>query len=283
MDNSFLYSLIDSSGKEFVFGKNEVASPKTFLEKIQVNDSLESADTVQYIRLYKGHSLMPLNKSPLERNNVTPDWFFPLILLVLIVYTWIRIFYSKFFSQMIQAFINTNLANQIVRDENIFVQRASVYLSIVFNLVSALLLYLVSVHFNWSLGAIGLGFSRYLFFVILVSATYAIKFLALKICGWLFEHEREMATYIFNIFLINNLLGMALLPFICIYAYNENLSFSWLLTIPLILAIAAYCWRIFRGIQIGLGISPFSPLYLFLYLCALEIAPLMILLRVVIQ
>jgi len=283
MDDSFLNSLVDTSESVFVFGETEFETQKSFLEKLQEKDSVDQSKVINYIQLYKGHSLKPVNNEPLLRKNVTPDWFFPLILIVLIVYTWLRIFYSKFFSQMIQAFINNNLSNQIVRDENIFVQRASVYLSIVFNLIGALLLYLVSVHFNWSLGGIGTGFSRFVFFVIVVSAAYALKFLVLKICGWLFEQEREMATYIFNIFLVNNILGMALLPFICLFAYNENLAFPWLLTIPLILAILAYCWRIFRGLQIGLSISPFSPLYLFLYLCALEIAPLMILLRVVIQ
>ena len=282
MEQSFLNTLIDTSGNVFLFGKTEKEVPKSFLERLQVKDSSD-VNAGKFIQLYYGHALKPVNTSAVYRKNVMPDWFFPLILVVLVVYTWLRIFYSKFFSQMIQAFINTNLANQIVRDENIFVQRASVYLSIVFNLVLALMLYLVSVHFEWEMGGIGMGFSRYVFFVILVSAAYALKFLTLKICGWLFEQEREMATYVFYIFLINNILGMALLPFICIFAYNENLSFSWLLSIPLIFTVLAYCWRIFRGIQIGLGISPFSPFYLFLYLCALEIAPLMILLRVVIQ
>ena len=282
MDGFFLNALIDSTGNTFVFGKTESNHESAFLNNPE-NDSLNSLSQANYIQLFRGYSLKPVNKEPLLRKNVTPDWFFPIILVVLIFFAWIRFFYTKFFTQMIQAFLNNNLANQIVRDENIFVQRASVYLSIVFNLVGALFLYLVSVHFNWSLGGIGIGFSRFLFFVVVVSGAYAIKFLTLKICGWLFEQEREMATYIFNIFLINNILGMALLPFICIFAYNKTLAASWLLIMPLVLIGIAFCWRIFRGIQIGLGIPSFSPLYLFLYLCTLEIAPLMILLRMVNQ
>jgi hypothetical protein len=170
-----------------------------------------------------------------------------------------------------------------VRDENIFIQRASIYLSIVFNVIAALLLYLVSMHYNWSLGGIGTGFSRFLFFLILIASAYAFKFLILKACGWLFEQEREMATYIFNIFLINNILGIVLLPFICLIAYNETISASWLIFIPLILIILAFGWRIFRGVQIGLATSSFSPRYLFLYLCTLEIAPLMVLIRIIVQ
>ena len=283
MEDSFLSSLIDTTGNTFVFGKSTSTQQSVFLYSGIKKDSIKNANALKYTQLYKGHELKPINTYPIPRNNISPDWFFPLILFVLLVFAWLRIFYNKFFSQMIQAFMNNNLANQIVRDENIFVQRASVYLSIVFNLIIALLLYRISVHYNWRLGDIGMGFGRFVFFLILVSATYAIKFLVLKICGWLFEQEREMATYMFNIFLINNILGMALLPFICVFAYNQKLAVSGLLIIPFAFIAISFGWRIFRGIQLGLSISSFSPLYLFLYLCTLEIAPLMVLIRVIVQ
>ncbi len=283
MEHSFLFSLIDTSGDSYLFGKSENFHKNVFLNSVSLNDTIKKNNTFKQFQLYKGHELKPLNANPVLRSNISPDWFFPIILVVLIVFTWLRVIYNKFFSQMIQAFFNSNLSNQIVRDENIFVQRASIYLSVVFNLIGALLLYLISIHFNWTLGGIGVGFSRFLFFLIIITVTYAIKFLVLKICGWLFEQEREMATYMFNIFLINNILGMALLPFICVFAYNENLSVSGLLIIPFVLIVISFGWRIFRGIQLGMSISSFSPLYLFLYLCTLEIAPLMVLIRVIIQ
>src|SRR5206468_2108814 len=110
--------------------------------------------------------------------------------------------------------------------------------------------YQLSIHYRWRIGGIGTGFSRFLFFIFVVTAAYALKFLVLKICGWLFDQEREMGTYIFNIFLINNILGMALLPFICIIAYNERLAVSWMLAVPLALATVAFGWRLIRGIQI---------------------------------
>ena len=283
MEDLFLSSLIDTTGKLFLFGKNDNAHNSIFINSFQANDGKVKDGNIEYVQLYMGHELNPVNKEPVLRNNISPDWFFPLILLVLIALAWLRIFYNKFFFQMIQAFMNNNLANQIVRDENIFVQRASLYLSIIFNLIGALFLYLISIHFNWTLGGIGNGFSRFVFFLIIITVTYALKFLILKICGWLFEQEQEMATYMFNVFLINNILGMTLLPFICIFAYNEALAFSGLLVVPFVLIIISYGWRIFKGIQLGLSINPFSPLYIFLYLCTLEIAPLMVLIRVITQ
>ncbi len=248
---------------------------------VYFNDSVSAFS--KYTDIYQGHLLHPAGNEAIDRKPISPIWFFPIILIVLAVYASLRIFYNKYFSQMMVAFVNNNLTNQIVRDENILVQRASVYLSIVFNLIAALFLYLISIYYNWELGGIGIGFSRFIFFAVIVSAAYTLKFLILKICGWLFNLDREMATYIFNTFLINNILGIALLPFVCLIAYNQVLSASSLILISIILAGLAFSYRMFRGVLVGLSMPSFSLLYLFLYLCTLEIAPMLILIRIIVS
>jgi hypothetical protein len=231
--------------------------------------------------LFKGHELKVIHSAPESRTPASPDWFFPILLGVFLIYAALRVFYTRFFGQMLRAFVNNNLTNQIVRDENVLVQRASIYLSIVFNVILALFLYLVSIRLGWELGGIGPGFVRFLFFSILVSATYALKFLILKISGWLFGADRETAIYIFNIFLINNILGIALMPLIALLAYNPVPGILILVRCGVILISAAYLYRISRGILAGISMPGFSPLYLFLYLCTLEIAPLLVLIRLI--
>lgn len=273
--------LSDTSGKLALDVDSTLQSYWKTDSVVYFNDS--AAVKSKFTDIYKGHLLHPSGNEAIDRPHISPIWFFPIVLLVLAVFASLRIFYNKYFSQMMVAFINNNLTNQIVRDENILVQRASVYLSIVFNLIAALFLYLISIYYGWELGGIGMGFSRFLFFAIIVSAAYTLKFLILKICGWLFNLDREMATYIFNTFLINNILGITLLPFVCLIAYNQLLSTSWLILISLILAGLAFSYRLFRGVLVGLSMPSFSLLYLFLYLCTLEIAPMLILLRIIVS
>ncbi len=280
MNYPFLTSLLDTSGNTFLFGANETEGASIFLQNTKEK---EAGVSNKYVILYHGNELSLTHKEPVLRNNYTADWIFPVLLLILAFFAWIKFFYNRYFQQLIKAFLNTNLTNQIVRDENIFFQRISVYLSIVFNLIAALFIYLLSIQYHWTLGSLDTGFARFIFFVIVVSAIYALKYLVLKICGWLFEQEKEISMYIFNIFLINNILGIALLPFICLLAFNGSVHFSGLLYVSFILIAAAFGWRIFRGIQIGFGSPTFSPLYLFLYLCTLEIAPLMVLIRIIVQ
>jgi hypothetical protein len=234
-----------------------------------------------YVDLFSSHELMPVHPGPVQKANQYHDWFFPVIMLVLVLYTWLRIFYNKFFSQLIQAFLNTNLTNQIVRDENIMVQSASIILAFTFHIIAALFLYLLSLQTGWSLGGMGIGFNRFLFFFLLVSAAYSLKFLILKITGWLFDLDREMATYIFNIFLINNVLGLVLAPITALMAFNPFLDAVFLARLCLWLIVFAFLYRLFRGLLSGLSVPGTSPLYIFLYLCTLEIAPLLVLIRII--
>lgn len=234
-----------------------------------------------YTDFYRGHELKSTHSSPRKIEHTYQDWFFPVLIIVLSIYTWLRMFYNKYFNQLLQAFLNTNLTNQIVRDENILVQRASIFLALNFNLIAALFLYLLSMEMGWALGGIGMGFNRYVFFFTVVSAVYTFKFLILKIIGWLFDLDREMATYIFNIFLINNVLGLILVPIAALMAYSPSIESHFLAYISLWLIGIAFFYRLVRGMLSGISVSGFSPIYLFLYLCTLEIAPLLVLIRIV--
>ena len=49
------------------------------------------------------------------------------------------------------------------------------------------------------------------------------------------------------------------------------------------IAAAFFLYRILRGILIGMASPDRSPVYLFLYICALEFAPLLVLIKVVTQ
>ncbi|MEY4595041.1 MAG: hypothetical protein RIQ47_1451, partial [Bacteroidota bacterium] len=95
-----------------------------------------------------------------------------------------------------------------------------------------------------------------------------------------FDIDRELSTYLFNIFIINNLLGMVIFPFTIIMAFNPGVDGSWIFTVCLIVIGVLYLFRLFRGLQIGLNTPGVSLLYLFLYLCSLELAPLLVLFRI---
>src|SRR6187399_3011266 len=104
----------------------------------------ESSTAIRPVILFTNHELKPRHENPVPVNRTTPDWIFPVLLLVVAMFSFLRIFYHRYFSRLFAAFVNSNLANQVVRDENILIQRASVLLNVVFYMVAALFLYFIS-------------------------------------------------------------------------------------------------------------------------------------------
>lgn len=224
--------------------------------------------------LFYGHELSPVHRSPQSYNKPNPDWFTIILLLIVFGFVWIWVFYQKILRQIINAFFSSSVANQIVRDENILIQRASVMLSILFYLVSALFLYQISMAFEWKAPWLTNGFSRLIIFALFIALAYSVKLILLKLMGYLFHLDKQVATYIFNIFLMNNILGIVLLPAVILQAYVDT-PFTNSIYIGIVILIAAvFLYRLIRGVFIGLTIPRFSVFYLFLYLCAFEIAPL---------
>jgi hypothetical protein len=90
-----------------------------------------------------------------------------------------------------------------------------------------------------------------------------------------------MSLYIFNISIINSILGIALFPVAVIMLFTEIPDFHILIYSSLLIAGITYIYRLIRGFDIGLSHQNYSPFHLFLYLCALEIAPLLVIIKLV--
>jgi hypothetical protein len=244
---------------------------------------LQSVDTsrMQYETLFGEHHLKPENSLPVAVSRDTPDWLFFVLMLIIALLTWLKVFYRKNILQIFEAFFSNVVANQIVRDENILVQRASVLLTITFNLAAALLLYMLSEIYDWPVPYAGSGFSKFIIFALVISFAYTAKFIVLKIAGFLFRIDKAIATYIFNIFIINNVLGILLILLVIGIAYLPSTASVYLIPAAAILVCFAYIYRFLRGLVIGFSYNSYSNLYLFLYLCALEIAPLLIIIKLI--
>ena len=231
-------------------------------------------------RLFSNHLLPLKHNSPQTYNRPNPDWFTIILFIIIFGFMWIRVFYQRILKQIINAFFNSSASNQIVRDENILIQRASVMLSIMYYLVAALFLYQVSVEFNWQNVWLTDGFSRLIIFAFFIAFAYSIKMIVLKIVGYVLDIDKPVASYIFNIFLMNNILGIALLPLVIMIAYVSTPYTNIIFRAAILIIVATYCYRLFRGVAIGMTIPKFSVFYLFLYLCAFEIAPLALIFKI---
>ena len=244
-------------------------------------DTLKDSSQTRFFQsLFVNHDLKSAHNNPQPINRPHPDWLFYVLLFLVISFTWVKVFYNKNFRQILGAIGSISATNQIVRDENILVQRASVILTVMFNIVSSVFLYQVSIIYDWPSDYIGQEFSRFMIFAVLISCVYSVKFLILKLTGFIFKMDKPIATYIFNIFLINNILGVFLIPLLISIAFMPSVYSALILKLTVFIVLVSFIYRIFRGIIIGISQEVFSISYLFLYLCTLEIAPLLILIKI---
>jgi hypothetical protein len=272
-DSSVAASPVQEKPSTFRFldEEEEEISGTTSSDTITINSqSLEGPG------IFKGH-LLQVRQS--KAQPIVPnmgDWFTISLLILLSLFTWFRFFYYRIFRQLFSAFFNTTTTNQIVRDESVLLQRASLVLSIISYLLMGLFVYQLSVIFNWDTGILDGGLLRFVMFSVAIAAAYSIKMIFLRFLSVIFDQERSVAIYIFNVFLMVMMIGLLLLPVNILLAYSPGIIREIVVVISIAVIGLLFLYRIVRAVLIWTGIPGFSLFYLFLYLCAFEIAPLLI-------
>src|SRR5205085_10683319 len=106
---------------------------------------------------------------------------------------------------------------------------------------------------------------------------YFLKFVGLKVVGWLFNMSEAADNYIFIVFVVNKMIAIMLLPFLILLAFSTSPVYDVALTTSLCLVTGLFCYRMiltFAAIRNQVRVNPF---HFFFYLMAFEVAPLLIL------
>ncbi len=114
-----------------------------------------------------------------------------------------------------------------------------------------------------------------------VVGLYLQKHLLLGLVGWVFPVGKEVARYQFTITVYNLLLGLVMLPLNLFIAWGPpELARSLIFTALGVVALF-YLLQSWRGLRIGGKFLASAQFHFLAYLCAVEIAPLAVLLKVV--
>lgn len=250
--------------------EEESISPIKEDSVVQVSKSLQGP------RIFQGHLLRPQHPNAQPLTNEIGDWFTISLIVLVALFTWFRFFYYRIFRQLYTAFYNLTTTNQIVRDESVLLQRASLILSIISYMLMGLFLYQISILLDWDMGVLQGGLMRFVFLSLSVAIAYSVKMILLRFLSTVFDLEKPVALYIFNVFLMIMMIGLLLLPINILLAYGPLQYRYWILLVAVGIIALLFVYRLIRAIVIWIGIPGFSLFYLFLYLCTFEIAPLLI-------
>ncbi|HES59549.1 MAG TPA: DUF4271 domain-containing protein, partial [Caldithrix sp.] len=102
-----------------------------------------------------------------------------------------------------------------------------------------------------------------------------IRIAVLKVFGYLFKAESIISEYVHNNFIINKSMGIALIPVSVAIGYMPAIFTGTLLVAGLLILGLGNVFKAIRGYQIIIRKDVFF-FYMILYLCTLEILPLLL-------
>lgn len=247
----------------------------------QVKDSL-SKDTIEGTApsLFTGHEAQPRSLEPRLHERPHPFWIFSLLFTVFVVLVALRVLYGKRFRQEMDAFFTSRTISQLMREEHALSNRVSIWLTIVFLTLLSLFLYQSFTYYGY------FGYDNFpglIFFLRIcgwVVVLFALKLLVVRILGALFKAETASSEYVFNIFLYHKALGLFLFPITIAVAFVHEVPVQYAIAAGWIIAGIVLFYRTLRVLLAGIQTAGISKYYLFLYLCTLEILPLIVLIKV---
>lgn len=231
--------------------------------------------------LFQNHLLKRQNINAQYADRFTPDWLTITLISIIMLFTWYRLIYRRMLQQLINSFFSMATTNQMVRDESVLLQRATFNSSIIAYLVGGLFLYQLSILYNWDHPLLMSGFLRFILFALSIVLMFSVKMIAIRLLSNIFQVDRPASTYIFTIFLFNMMAGILLLPIVILIAYAPLEYRQILMKSGLLFLASFFVYRTVRVLIIWTGQMRASVFYLFLYLCAFEIAPLLVIGKII--
>src|SRR5690606_20799061 len=150
------------------------------------------------------------------------------------------------------------------------------FLYLIFSL--ALGLFIVLIESSFSQLAV-LNGENYLRTTLLVAVLFVFKILLIRFIAVVFQLERLVREYVAVLYLVYFNSMLFLMPFLLVVTFVPGSYFKFVLILFAIIASILFIYRFLRTAFRLFGNLRFSIFYLILYLCALEVAPILILVK----
>jgi hypothetical protein len=215
----------------------------------------------------------------LEKEVYKSDWLLVFVLTGLLFFSIVRAFYNKYLTSIFKSNFNYQLSFKLFREKSLVIERISLLMNIIFVIELTIFIFLLAVYYQTNTFFQN---SFLLFLVIsgIISFIYITKYAVYKIVGSIVNSQAIVNEYLFNVFLYNKIVGIFLLPITIGIIYMPNAYTLWLFTLGAFVIFFYFIMRIFRGLQISLKTS-MSIYYIILYLCTLEILPIIVLIKII--
>ena len=235
--------------------------------------------------IYKHHPYMrftdPVRLIITEKEWVGKEAFFYSIIGLLIFFAFIRNSFGRYLQDLFKLFFRTTIKQRQVKEQMMGAPLPSLLLNILFFISGGVYLALVFEYF-----ALGSRFNFWLLILYCAAGLaliYLGKFIVLRIMGWLLRLTEATDAYTFVVFTTNKVIGIALLPFIVLLAFAAPEVRQVALTLSFIVVGGLFLYRFYLSYVSIYRLVKLQFLHFLLYLAAFEIAPLLLINKLLFQ
>jgi len=249
------------------------------MEKViaTVGEIRETADSMsgRFVTI-RGEAPASFDPQPIPR--ATNEWQVFVLSFSVLIIAFVRISGKNFFRNLYSGLISRPIFRQLLRDGQLLPRAAKLPLLFTFLLVITVFVFQLNGKLTF------ISFPEYtgttmnvLIVFVLFGIFEVLRFILIRITGFIFRTGWVAREFITNNIFFHTLSTLLVLPLLIISIYART---------DLILFFAAgiigflFIFRLMRGLLIAFEVKSYSGYQIFLYLCALEILPVFILIKV---
>lgn len=204
---------------------------------------------------------------------------FAALLIIAIFLAFLTSTYNADLQKISRAFQNSNMMTQLYRDKPSLLQMPYPLLYALFVLTSGAFLYLTLDYFNQIPN--DNRSTALLMCIGSVTGFYLFKHILLKLIGLIFPFRAEINSYHFTLGIFNQVIGLVLIPLLMLVAFAPNNIRLFAIYGALIIISIILLFRFIRTIPLTQRFMAFHKFHLIVYLCTVEIAPILIIIKLI--
>jgi len=248
--------------------------PNAFADSLRRHVIVQNGDFMTWLAF--ANQLAQRMETDAKRAGREP-WVLAAIGLLLFFLGLVRVSFPSEVLSIIQAFYNDRMLLQVNKEDTLYSSWPFVFLYILFGFSVGLFIYLCRVHYT---GGMHNGPERFLGISLFVMLLFVLKIIATRLIGFIFDLRRVVREYVSILYLSYFNAALVFLPIILVLSLVPRTSVVWIIPAALVIVLCLFVFRFAKTARNLLTNYPFSKFYLFTYLCCLEIAPILILVKI---
>lgn len=256
--------------------KSETYKPFSLYRSIAEKDSSTvEVETGNLYDNYTDSAIVYTGPQVLNKHKtVQKEWVLGITVFSALLFIILRIYFQKYLSGVVSSIVNIQIAEKLIREKNVIIRRVFALLNLNFAISSSLFIYLLLSKFNIEL-PIENTFLNFSFIFLCLATFLMVRYILILSVGSIFDSIKLFKEYLHNTYLINKNLGLYLLPMVISVFYLKQPFSDIAFYLSLVLVALSALYKYFRAVQIIMRYNIFL-FYTFLYLCTLEILPVLV-------